>query len=266
MQCSRNFKSIYALNGHLRTHNDDFVEVNRTNGLKWAEAAKEKYYLSPKICKNCSIVIQYEKHRANYSIKFCSQNCAASFNNKAKAPRSEASKRKTSQTLLRRALLHPKQAQAAYSKLKNCQCAHCGLRFLNRQAIKYCSQHADLYKRNNRNRYAFTFSIRDNSSAFSASELALLRKYGMWSYNNTSGITRDHKISVASAIKNGYDPYYIKHPMNCELMPWADNNRKKTKSSLTYEELVRLVLEYDAKKSIAPTAGLEPASAFALTA
>ena len=41
------------------------------------------------------------------------------------------------------------------------------------------------------------------------------------SYNNK--ITRDHKISIFDAIHMGYDPYYITHPLNCELMPWIDN-------------------------------------------
>jgi len=68
----------------------------------------------------------------------------------------------------------------------------------------------------------------------------------MWSYSNTNGLTRDHKISVNEAIRNNYDPYYIKHPLNCELMSWKKNNKKKTKSSITYSKLKQLVDAYDA--------------------
>jgi hypothetical protein len=33
-------------------------------------------------------------------------------------------------------------------------------------------------------------------------------------------------------------------------MLWAENNKKKTKSSISYEELVKLVDEYDSAKKI----------------
>jgi hypothetical protein len=64
---------------------------------------------------------------------------------------------------------------------------------------------------------------------------------------NIHRLSRDHKISVYEAIKNNYEPYYITHPINCEIMPWIENNKKKTKSSLKYDDLVRMVDEYDHK-------------------
>ena len=62
---------------------------------------------------------------------------------------------------------------------------------------------------------------------------------------NINGLSRDHRISVNEAKKFNYDPYYISHPLNCELMPHQQNNKKKTKSSTTYDELVKLVNDYD---------------------
>ena len=67
-------------------------------------------------------------------------------------------------------------------------------------------------------------------------------RYKKW---NPSGLTRDHKISVNEAIKNNYDPYYIKHPLNCELMSFEKNNKKKIKSSLTYQQLLKIVDKYE---------------------
>jgi hypothetical protein len=64
---------------------------------------------------------------------------------------------------------------------------------------------------------------------------------------NHHGLSRDHKVSVTEAKKKGYDPYYIRHPLNCELMPHIDNNKKKSRSSISYDELVHLVKEYDQK-------------------
>lgn len=60
-----------------------------------------------------------------------------------------------------------------------------------------------------------------------------------------SGVSRDHRVSVSSAIKNNYDPYYITHPINCELMHHIDNVKKHTSSSITYEELIKQVNDYD---------------------
>lgn len=72
-------------------------------------------------------------------------------------------------------------------------------------------------------------------------------KAGKW---NPNGLSRDHKVSVTDAVANGYDPYYITHPLNCELMPHIKNNKKKTKSSITYEELKLLVNEYDKNNTL----------------
>lgn len=59
-------------------------------------------------------------------------------------------------------------------------------------------------------------------------------------------MSRDHKVSVDEAKKNNYDPYYITHPMNCELMPHIENNKKKITSSITYNELKLMVDNFDA--------------------
>ena len=52
-------------------------------------------------------------------------------------------------------------------------------------------------------------------------------------------LSKDHKVSVNEAIKNGYDPYYISHPLNCEIMPWIENNKKDKNSSISYNHLVQ---------------------------
>jgi hypothetical protein len=47
--------------------------------------------------------------------------------------------------------------------------------------------------------------------------------------------------------------------MNCELMLWEENNKKNTRSSITYQELVKLVDEYDSQhRPLTPAA--EPAA------
>lgn len=54
-----------------------------------------KYVINPTLCHNCTTPLPYKK-KTN---KFCSKSCSASFNNHNRPPRSEASKKKTSETM-----------------------------------------------------------------------------------------------------------------------------------------------------------------------
>jgi len=53
------------------------------------------------------------------------------------------------------------------------------------------------------------------------------------------------------SIKKGFDgdinPYYISHPANCKLMVQDENYKKKTKCSITLDELINRVNEWDKK-------------------
>ena len=66
-----------------------------------------------------------------------------------------------------------------------------------------------------------------------------------WGNKNANGLSRDHKVSVNEAKKYNYNQYYISHPLNCELMLHIKNNKKKTKSSISYTQLLKLVDDYD---------------------
>lgn len=238
-------------------------------GATNSERAEARYLENPRLCQCCRAAIPYKKVQADFALKYCSHSCAATATNKQRPPRPESSREKTRQALINyyaarlknTSIRKSKQTiekqgrvgtstpKLLFTKLANCSCGHCGLKFVARTRRKYCNNHIELYKNNNRNRYAFTFSIKTHSKAFTEQELNLLRKLGMWSYTNTNGVTRDHKVSVNEAIRNSYDPYYIKHPVNCQLMLWRDNNKKKTKSSITYAELIELANAYDATRA-----------------
>ncbi len=47
--------------------------------------------------------------------------------------------------------------------------------------------------------------------------------------------------SVKDGFINGISPEIIKHPANCKLMKHIDNNKKKTNSSITLEELMERI-------------------------
>jgi hypothetical protein len=116
---------------------------------------------------------------------------------------------------------------------------------VSRTRRKYCRDHAAQYGGAGRNLYAFTFNPFLHPEIFSPAVLANITAMGFWRPDNTQGLTRDHKVSVNEAIHNGYDPHYIKHPLNCEIMGWGENNRKKTRSSIDYADLVALVDAYE---------------------
>ena len=211
-------------------------------------------------CKNCSN--QFQPKNKRYST-FCSQSCSASYNNRERIKTKE-SKKKIGYSLKNKynrkrypfpksynhhlSPRNKKNITGKYTKIFLNKCKHCNYIFFNRQKMKYCEKHKNLYGKNNRNLYTFTFDIYDYPDLFN---IKSIKEKGFYSPRkdgknvDLNKFTRDHKISVTEAIKNNYDPYYIKHPLNCEIMSMKENNIKNDKSSITYEELVILVNNFD---------------------
>lgn len=229
------------------------IEANRKNGklggaayskkmadLKFSKIAE--YELNPKLCKYCQSPIPYDK-RVN---SFCDSSCSASYNNKIKPyDKVKETWKKKYPKSKKTSSGHIIEPNSPYSKLILCSCKHCGTKTLNRTQKRYCIDCEHLYSHEGRAKYWFTFNVFQYPELF---DLSLITTYGFRdNKTNPNGITRDHKISVNDAIRYNYDPYYIKHPMNCELMFFNDNNKKKTNSSITYEQLIELVNNYDNK-------------------
>ena len=133
------------------------------------------------------------------------------------------------------------------------RCKHCQNFFLKTEKTKHKSI-CKTCKLKNQTRYVdfrFRFNLYDYPELFDLNLISTIGFYaprgksGKW---NPNGISRDHKVSVSEAVKNNYDPFYITHPLNCELMPHHKNNSKKTKSSISYSELIKLVDEYEKLK------------------
>lgn len=241
---------------HLESNRKNAKLYGHLGGAAYAKKMAElkaikvaEYNKTPKLCKNCQTPIPYDKRVSN----FCSRSCGCTYNNlnksydkvketwakkpkSLKPPKIKKIKTKTG---------HDIEPKVPYSKLVNCTCQHCGFKALYRVQQKYCNNCQHLYSHDGRAKFWFTFNVFHYPELF---DLSLITTYGFRdNKTNPNGITRDHKVSVNDAIKNGYDPYYIKHPMNCELMFFNENNKKKTNSSITYEELVKLVDDYDMK-------------------
>lgn len=208
------------------------------------------YPKPPKIFGNC---LHCDKQIRGYNKnKFCNSSCAASYNNthsnptRKYGPAPVVGPNGESNKELQRIRASEKRwtynIAGPYSKLYNNVCNHCGDTKLGRNTRKYCDKHVDLYSHNQRGLYWFSFNLADYPELF---DFTLLKQHGMRSDTNPSGVVRDHRVSVADAIKYQYDAYYIRHPVNCELMLSLDNSRKYTSSSITYDELIQQVDIWD---------------------
>lgn len=201
-----------------------------------SEEAKTAYLSSPKLCKACSVPLSYEQRHST----FCSQSCGATHNNNE---RDYAIYEQVKKTWADR-----REPELPFSRLILNTCRHCKTKFVNKDRIGYCKEHLHLHKSLYRKRYYFKFNVFHYPDLFDLDELTRIGFYsagGNRKRVNMTGLSRDHRVSVSEAMLNDYDEYYIRHPVNCELMPQTANSSKHNKSSITYEQLVREVDEYD---------------------
>ncbi len=94
----------------------------------------------------------------------------------------------------------------------------------------------------------FTFS---NSIYPKLKGYELVKQYGWYdSIKNKNGVSRDHKISINYGFENNINPNLISHPANCEIMLMSDNSVKRTKCSITVNELKEQIKEWDTKYGV----------------
>lgn len=213
-----------------------------------------------KVCPKC-----HTSHDLNG--KFCSRSCANS-----RGPRTEDFKNKVRSKLVGRKVSDSTRAKLSgdnHPKRKGRnlppivitkECLYCNNNFQSKYGKqKYCSQKCySLYVKssktafeNYRNECAFKFNVYDYPQEF---DLALVEQYGFYSAsnkgNNLNGISRDHKISVRYGFDNAIEPKLISHPANCQLMIQSENSAKKTKCSISIDELKDLIKKWDEKYGV----------------
>lgn len=236
-------------------------EMYKAIGKINKDRAISKYNQNPKLCSVCQGAKAFDRRNRLTCSDLCRSKLQTS-NNLLKYKDPEFKAKKTAslmKTLEYKAKCSKKvynykhdlrcqyNTVSNYTKIYKITCSHCECTFLSRCKQKYCKEHAELYKSNQRNRFVFTFNVYHYPELF---DLNFLTKH-KWrcSKNNPNGVTRDHKVSVNEAIRNDYDPYYIRHPLNCELMLFNENNKKKHYSSMTYAELIQEVDAWDANNA-----------------
>jgi hypothetical protein len=268
--CSKIFSSDVALRGHSRVHNGKKMKLNHVyccvidTNEKIKASTLDTYIRDLKNCAHCN-----KPFRSRFNAIYCSHSCSASNSNTTRAPikvkqktftcktcghveiaDGRASKKKCSACEIQ-TKINPVEKNGEHCKLSTNTCAHCSKIFVSRRKRKYCEDHISMYSESAKCGYKFRFNVFHYPDLF---DIALIQQHGFFcpggryskdGKTNPNGLSRDHRVSVNEAIRNNYDPYYVSHPVNCEIMFHHENNRKKTKSSITYEELIRLVDAYD---------------------
>lgn len=246
--CKKESSHLGIRTHYLRSHGSDSEMSIWHNVAKVKEIQKteriNKYYSEPKNCKECHSVIPYPGTK-----KFCSHSCSAKFSNRERE-KSGYTMSASAKESIRNKLSKPSIIKGPFSKIYTRKCKFCNNTFLSPKILHICPLCQHLKYNKNKDQWSFKFNVFDHPNLF---DLDLLKKVGWCSFGgkrggtkNLNGLSRDHKVSVNEAKKNNYDPYYISHPCNCDLIPMAENNKKKVTSSISYYDLIALVNEYDA--------------------
>ena len=205
---------------------------------------KSKEITSTRYCLQCGKKIK--------SQKFCSQSCAASFNNKKRKGEKRTFSNEGMKNILNAISTRNIQninIPEYYNNPNHCKECNEELIFKHRKRV-FCSINCKRqYERKNITEYqkyhkncSFNFNLSDYPSEF---DFELIKKYGWYQAknhgDNLNGVSRDHMVSIKYGYESNIDPEIIKHPANCRLMIHNDNVSKHKKCSITLEELTKRI-------------------------
>jgi len=78
--------------------------------------------------------------------------------------------------------------------------------------------------------------------------LNLINENGWYNnHQNPNGVSRDHMFSISNGWKMNIPPRILRHPANCKLMLFEENNKKGGRSSINIDELLRKINMWDKK-------------------
>ena len=236
--CSLSCRNYYV-NKYMR----DYTKCRNTFQQKSKKEIK-KYLENPKHCKECGIIIPFEKRLDN---SFCNSSCSASHTNRGR----EVTWGDKIGTSIKKYIIEKNKNNPKQNKKT---CLNCSKLFLKNKF--FCSLNCKReYERNNMNslvRYRmdckFNFNLADYKEEF---DFKLVKEYGWYSpsnkKNNLGGVSRDHMFSIREGFEMNIDPKILSHPANCQLLIHSKNISKHRKSSITLEELLTKIEEFDKK-------------------
>lgn len=204
-------------------------------------------------CAQCSAELQ-----GKYQLKFCTQSCAATFNNQRRLERSVESRRRTSQSVSRRQGIY-----GPYTRIYRYECLVCKRIGYKPHRAKVCSKECqnrlEAQRRTGRSnpklkyagkkidRQAYHYYRTLAEFKLQPDDLPKIKNYhlllerGMWGYKNKMGVVRDHLLSIKDGWILGITPEIISHPANCQFLPIRENSQKRDRSSITYKELLKRI-------------------------
>ena len=238
-------------------------EIRFNNEL--GEIKKYKVVCSNPKCKKEFYVEEREKQFPMKEKYFCCRSCANSHE------RTEESKNLTSHKLIEYCRSVGKNIYGHEKRIcanENCNnefisrnskhnfcCKKCAReqRARNEQIEKYknieCEEQIkgfvfNLYKK----QCKFDFSLNKFPNEFN---FELIKENGWYKAknhgDNLNGVSRDHMFSINQGFKEKINPYYISHPANCQLLLHSHNSSKHSKCSVTKEELIERVKQWNEK-------------------
>ena len=229
-------------NGHYNEKN--FKEKISESGKKYYVEKFGKIKEFKVVCFKCQKTFIVNEREFRFPEKkkyFCSRQCANS------REKNEETKRKISEGVIKSLTLQGKQ------RIKNTEyfCSVCGCKLDTKR--KYCK---NCYRRKRREHLTkfkeyqrecqFDFKLSDYPDKF---DFSLIKEYGWYKAknhgNNLDGISRDHMVSITHGFKNNIDPQIIKHQANCQLLRHNDNSSKHIRCSISIENLLQKIKEWD---------------------
>lgn len=237
--CSLSCRNIYV-NKNLRDYNkvSEFYSKN----------FKQKYNDNPKKCILCGKIIEYSK-RNNI---FCSSSCAAKNTNKNRIIK----KRKFSSEGIKNIITANSKRHdnsIYYENPKHCIQCNKSLPFLKRKN-KFCDIKCKrIYDSKNLTDYQkyykecqFKFNLSNYPNEFN---FELINEYGWYKAknhgDNLNGVSRDHMVSIKFGFENKINSEIINHPANCQLMIHNENICKNKNCSITLEQLLIKINEWN---------------------
>lgn len=256
--CKQTFKmNIKQFANHVRwcKSNPDYERILRSTIQKNVTRSKQIVFKCK--CERCGKEYNIKCTANGYKKKkhfFCSRSCA---NRRGERP--EDVKQKIRAGVLK--TLSDKGVQL-HDLYEDHKCLYCGNTFYGHYKTKYCSQKcrrlaklADIRDRSEFDLYyklcRFTFKLSDYPGEF---DFDLLKEHGMYKAknrgDNPDGVSRDHMYSIMDGWKNKIDPEIISHPANCKLIPQRQNASKGRKSSITIDELMSRIRDWNIKHGV----------------
>ena len=94
----------------------------------------------------------------------------------------------------------------------------------------------------------FKFNLSDFPNEY---DFSLIEEYGWYSPKNKKdnlfGVSRDHMFSIREGYNLGIGPKIISHPANCQLLPHSKNVSKHKKCSISLEDLLTKIENFNKK-------------------